>query len=269
MSTHILDKIVAHKRKEVENRKLAIPFSALEQSGMMDRTCNSYVNALSVRSSSGVIAEFKRKSPSVDDINLTADPKDIVKGYQEAGANAVSILTDEVFFGGRDEFIQSVRTLHPDLPILRKEFIIDEYQILESKAIGADMVLLICEILSKEEILRFTRFAHSLDMEVLLELHSKSEIYKCNEWISIIGVNNRDLKTFTVNYERSKDLYDLLPVDIPKIAESGLKDPDTCVMLYQHGFKGFLIGEQFMKHEDPGLACKEFIFDFIIKRQVI
>lgn len=266
---HILDNIVAHKKAEIEKNKKTVPLNMLERADLFERNCNSFIAQLSQKNTSGIIAEFKRKSPSRSNINLNADLLHVVKGYESAGASAVSILTDESFFGGHNDFLKVVRKELPNMPILRKEFIIDPYQVIESKAIGADIILLICEILSKEEILNLTKLALSLNLEVLLELHSEDQLHKCNEFVSVIGVNNRDLKTFKVDFNRSKKLFDKLPVDIPKIAESGLSDPDTCVMLYQHGFKGFLIGEQFMKQEAPGVACREFIFDFMVKRNVL
>ena len=266
---HILEQIVAHKKTEVEQRKQNRPLNELISSNHYGRSCNSYVTALENHNSSGIIAEFKKKSPSKSDINLSAKVEDVVQAYHSAGASAISILTDKHFFGGADEYLSSARQLLNDIPLLRKEFIIDSYQIHESKALGADIVLLISEILSKDEIREFTSLARSLDLEVLLELHSADQLYKCNSDVSVIGVNNRDLKTFEVDYERSKNLFDSLPVDIPKIAESGLSDPETCVMLYQHGFRGFLIGEQFMKQNDPGIACEEFIFEFMVKRRTL
>lgn len=263
---HILDKIVAYKKEEVKRLQQLVPLSKLKNSALYSRTCNSYVNLLEKKNNSGVIAEFKRKSPSRSNINLDANLLSVTRAYANGGANAISILTDQEFFGGNNGYLKKVRKALPEMPLLRKEFTIDQYQIHEAKAIGADLILLICEILTKDDILNFTAIAKSLGMEVLLEMHSADQIRKCNADVSVVGVNNRNLKTFEVDYERSKDLFDKLPVDIPKIAESGLSDPDTCVMLYQHGFRGFLIGEQFMKQKDPGLACEEFIFEYMVKR---
>lgn len=266
---HILDKIVSYKINEVAKNKREVPLSVLQQSQFYNRKCNSYVSLIDKKDNSGVIAEFKRKSPSRSNINLEANLLAVTNAYANSGANAISILTDEHFFGGQNEYLTKVREELPFTPLLRKEFIIDSYQIHEAKAIGADLILLICEILSKEEITAYTQLANSLGLEVLLEMHTADQIEKCNADISIIGVNNRNLKTFEVDYERSKDLFDQLPVDIPKIAESGLSDPEICVMLYQYGFKGFLIGEQFMKNKNPGLACEEFIFEYMVKRNTV
>ena len=256
---HILEKIYKFKQDEVERNQQTTSVKKLEQSIYFDRTCNSYVQEIAKGGASGVIAEFKKKSPSKQNINLTAHIEDVAPAYVTGGASAISILTDEYFFGGSNEYLTLARQLLPQTPLLRKDFVIDEYQIVEAKAIGADIILLICEILDKEEILRFARLARSLGMEVLLEMHTADQVYKCNDDVTMVGVNNRDLKTFQVDYERSKRLFDRLPDDIPKIAESGLSDPGTCHMLYEHGFRGFLIGEQFMKQEDPGLACARFI----------
>ena len=266
MSKHILDKIVEYKKLEVVRSKSKTSVSNLEKSEFFNRQCNSYVARLKDKNNSGVIAEFKRKSPSRSNINLDADLNEVTSGYVSGGADAISILTDNHFFGGSDDFLKQVRTNLPSTPLLRKEFIIDEYQIIEAKALGADIILLICEILTKEEVLQFSTLVRSLGMEVLLEMHSADQIPKYCDQVSMVGVNNRDLKTFEVDYDRSKNLFDELPADVPKVAESGLSETDTCVMLYEHGFRGFLIGEQFMKQEEPGVACTSFIEEFMIKR---
>jgi len=264
---HILEKIVLHKRAEVEQYRLKTPIAELERAPYFSRTCNSYTTAINNDMSSGVIAEFKRKSPSRSNINLTADLTQVTAGYSAAGANAISVLTDEHFFGGDNDYLTSVRQSLPEMPLLRKDFVIDEYQVIEAKAIGADIILLICEVLTADEVKSLARLARSVGLEVLLEMHTSDQISKYNDDISIVGVNNRDLKTFSVDYERSKKLFDLLPPEVPKIAESGLSSPDTCVMLYEHGFRGFLIGEQFMKQDDPGAACNAFISNYMSKRK--
>lgn len=263
---HILDRIVAHKRQEIEHRKTSSPIKELEQMEHFSRSTNSYIEAIKAPQASGVIAEFKRKSPSRSKINLDANLVDVVGGYIKGGASAVSILTDHSFFGGEDAYLTQVREAFVQTPFLRKEFIIDEYQVIETKALGADMMLLICEILTKEEVKSLSRLARSLGLEVLLELHSAEQLDKVCDTVSMIGVNNRDLTTFEVDYERSKNLFDRLPEELPKVAESGLSETDTCTMLYKYGFRGFLIGEQFMKQEDPGESCTAFIADFISKR---
>lgn len=263
---HILEKIVLHKRKDVADAKFLRPLSELQQTQLYKRECNSFIEHLNSPLASGVIAEFKRKSPSKSAINLGANLNEIILGYKNGGVGAISILTDEHFFGGSNQFLTEGRQLLPYTPLLRKDFIIDEYQIHEAKAIGADIILLICEILTAAEIRKFSELARSLGMEILLELHSEDQLHKYCESISYVGVNNRDLTTFTVDYDRSKDLFNRLPANVPKIAESGLSNWETVVMLYQHGFRGFLIGEQFMKQEDPGHACSVFIKQYMEKR---
>ncbi len=263
---HILDRIVAHKRQEVKSRKQRTSIKTLERSRHFERETNSYTEVLQSKDASGVIAEFKRKSPSKSAINLDADLSQVVSGYIAGGASAVSILTDTHFFGGDDSFLSQTRMTHGQTPLLRKEFIIDEYQVLETKALGADLMLLICEILSKDEVKNLASLASSLGMEVLLEMHSAEQLDKVCDEVAMIGVNNRDLTTFEVDYERSKKLFDQLPTEKPKIAESGLSESGTCAMLYDYGFRGFLIGEQFMKQSDPGVSCGAFIADFMTKR---
>jgi len=263
---HILDKIVAHKKQEVQKAKELCPIKELESTADFNRTCNSYVEHLNALNATGIIAEFKRKSPSKSAINLEANLKDVIQGYHEAKVGAISILTDQYFFGGRNDLLQNARAVLKATPLLRKDFIIDEYQILEAKAIGADIILLICEILSAAEIRKFAELARSLGMEVLLELHSAEQIHKYNELVTMVGVNNRDLDTFEVDYDRSKKLFDALPKDVPKIAESGLSRWEPVVMLYQYGFRGFLIGEQFMKQKNPGVACQEFVSQYMLNR---
>ena len=256
---HILDKIVKHKRQEVDVRKQLTSVTELKRSKHFGRATNSLLPKLQEASVPAIIAEFKRKSPSKQAINLDADLLKVTGGYAQAGAAAISILTDEFFFGGADDFLKQVRVELPVTPLLRKEFIIDEYQIYEAKAIGADIILLITEILTKEEVTNFSKLARDLDLEVLLELHSEEQLDKYHDSVSYVGVNNRDLKTFSVDYERSKKLYDMLPTEVPKIAESGLSDPQVVSMLFNYGFSGFLMGEHFMRNDDPGSACARFI----------
>ena len=264
---HILDKIVAYKRKEVAQAKVETSVRTLESSSLFSRTCNSYVNRLKLENATGVIAEFKRKSPSKSAINLDADLIAVTSGYSDAGVDAISILTDQHFFGGSNIFIKEVRQSLPTIPLLRKEFIIDEYQVIEAKSLGADIILLICEILTAAEVSYLSQLARSLGMEVLLELHSEDQIEKYSDAVTMVGVNNRDLTTFEVDYERSKKLFDQLPADVPKVAESGLSEASIVAMLYNYGFRGFLIGEQFMKQTDPGQACTVFVQDYMKQRK--
>ena len=256
---HILDQIVAFKKKEVTRAKEVVTVDELVEIPGFDRVCNSFIERQQTVCPAGVIAEFKRRSPSKSNINLTANLEEVIDGYWTSGAAAVSVLTDNHFFGGSPEYIKRIRHQFPKLPILRKEFIIDEYQVIEAKAIGADLILLISEILTKEDVRRFASLARSLGMEVLLEMHTADQIDKYCDEVDIVGVNNRDLKTFEVDFERSKNLFDQLPKQVTKIAESGLSEVETCHMLYEYGFRGFLIGEQFMKSSQPGFACREFI----------
>lgn len=258
----MLQKIVAHKKEEVASRKQSKPLAELKKSKLYDRECNRLSERLQDERESGVIAEFKRKSPSKQSINLDADLSKVVSGYVAGGASAISVLTDEHFFGGSDDYLRGAREIAPTTPLLRKDFIIDEYQIHEAKAIGADIILLIAEILTAAEIDQFAAIARSLGMDVLMELHSESHLAKLSEHVTLLGINNRDLDTFEVDYDRSMKLYDQLPDGIPKIAESGLSDPQKVAMLYQHGFRGFLIGEHFMKTDDPGRECQQMIQEY-------
>ncbi len=260
---HILDKIVSHKKKEVAIAKAQKSTSDLEKTIYFNRACNKLSNRLQLENECGIIAEFKRKSPSKQDINLNADLDKVTTGYINAGASAISILTDEFFFGGHNQYLSTVRKNLPDTPLLRKEFIIDEYQVLEAKSLGADIILLIAEILEPHQVNQLAQIAKELGMDVLLELHSESQLKKLSQHVSLIGVNNRDLTTFEVDYNRSKKLFDKLPQELPKIAESGLSEVETLVMLHQYGFKGFLIGERFMKHASPEKECEQLINEFI------
>jgi indole-3-glycerol phosphate synthase len=219
--------------------------------------------ALTVENSSGIIAEFKRKSPSKGWIHAEANATEVVKSYAIAGVAGISCLTDNHFFGGGKLDFEGARQAFQG-PILRKDFIIDSYQIHESKAMGADVILLIASILTKSEIIEFTTLAHELGMEVLLELHGKNEVSKIYNDVDLIGVNNRDLKTFNVSVEHSIEMKHELPRDKILISESGLKDSETVHKLYNAGYRGFLMGEYFMKYKTPGKTAKAFIQDLQI-----
>lgn len=252
----ILDQIITDKRIEVERRKSIISFDQIRHLPKLERQTISLKQKLSTRA--GIIAEFKRKSPSKGIINEKASVIDTTIGYEKAGASACSILTDEPYFKGKDQDIIDARpTL--SIPILRKDFIIDPYQIVEAKILGADLILLIAECLSKEEISHFAGIAHDLGMEVLMELHFDDELNKWNENIDLIGVNNRNLKNFETGIDRSLQLADKLPKESIWISESGLKGKDELKSLMQAGYNGFLIGETFMRSDDPGALCKEFV----------
>lgn len=255
---NILDNIVADKRKEVALRKSLIPVSQLEQSVLFERQTISLANKLK-QSNSGIIAEHKRRSPSKSVINQNLNVFDVAKGYEDAGVCGMSILTDGKYFGGSLDDLLTARA-SCNLPLLRKEFIIDEYQLLEAKSYGADVILLIAAILSKVEIKQFSEFAKSLNLDVLLEVHNEEELHKSiMPSLDMLGVNNRNLKTFDVSLETSKSLSQLIPNDFVKVSESGISNIEAIKELKPYGYQGFLIGENFMKTDDAGKSAKEFI----------
>jgi indole-3-glycerol phosphate synthase len=255
---NILHTIVERKKEEVALAKSKIKESTLVQSDMFDRTCFSLSDYIKKPELSGIIAEFKRKSPSKPTINLQADVIQVTTGYSSASASALSVLTDVDFFGGSDLDLKQARS-NNQIPILRKDFVIDPYQILEAKSLGADAILLIAEILTKNEIDELSKVAADCEMEVLMEIHTADQIKKYHDRIRNIGVNNRNLKTFTTDIRYSVDIFPQLPIDATKISESGLDDVDTVVSLKRFGYDGFLIGECFMKTENPCIACADFI----------
>lgn len=257
---NILDKIVAHKKQEVEQKKELYPTRLLEKSTFFNGQTVSLSHYIKRPDKTGIIAEFKRKSPSKPSINLYADIEEVSIGYMQAGASALSILTDATFFGGKPDDLTIARKYN-FCPILRKDFIIDEYQVIEARSIGADAILLITEILTKEEVKHLSALANSLGMEVLLELHSEAQLNKFCDSIQLIGVNNRDLDTFTTDVSFSKSLVDKLPQEATKVSESGIHDAATVRELKSLGYEGFLIGERFMINDNPGQACKAFIQD--------
>jgi indole-3-glycerol phosphate synthase len=255
---NILEKICANKRQEVARQKEAVSLSYLEYMlGFQKRGKISLRKAL-LRSNTGIIAEFKRKSPSKGLIHPDADVARIVEDYENAGAAAISCLTDEQFFGGSFDDFRIARKTIQHIPLLRKEFIVDEYQIYQSKAMGADAVLLIAACLTQEETARFTEIAHNLDMEVLLELHGEDELPHTAANPDVVGINNRDLKTFRTDICHTVALAAKIPPQFIKISESGLSDPQTVVDLRRAGFRGFLMGENFMKTDNPGETLKAF-----------
>ncbi len=255
---HILDKIVAAKRKEVDLRKSLIPVDQLEKSVLFNRPLNSLSGALQ-KSPYGIIAEYKRRSPSKPLINNALSVEEVVRGYSDAGVSGISILTDGQFFGGSLDDLLHARASVP-VPLLRKDFVIDEYQIYEAKAYGADVILLIAAILDTHQILSFSQLAKNLKMETLLEVHDGAELAKnLNADVTMIGVNNRNLKTFEVSVETSLELAPAIPSRYVKISESGISEPKTITRLRNAGYRGFLIGEHLMKQEDPGRAAAEFI----------
>lgn len=254
----ILSKIVADKHIEVALRKSVIPVSQLENSALFNRKTFSLVDKLKV-SDSGIIAEHKRRSPSKSVINQSFLVSDVARGYENAKVCGISILTDSKYFGGSLDDLVIARA-SCNLPLLRKEFIINEYQIIEAKAYGADVVLLIASILKNEEIQLFSELAKSIGLEVLLEVHNEEELKKSIiPSIDMIGVNNRNLKTFEVNTKISKDLSELIPDEFLKVSESGISSVQTIIDLKEYGYQGFLIGENFMKTDNAGESARKFI----------
>ena len=253
-----LNTIVEHKIVEVKERQELYPVQLLERSIYFRAQSVSLSKYLLREDKSGIIAEIKKQSPSLGIINKYVNVEKTSIGYMQAGASALSILTDKTFFGGSSEDLSIARKFN-FCPILRKEFIINEYQIIESKSIGADAILLIAAILSKEEIIQFTDLAQSLGMEVLLELHGKDELEKLYHKVNVVGVNNRNLNTMQIDVNQSFVMSDLLPKETIKVSESGIDSIDTILKLKAAGYQGFLIGSLFMKHPQPDLACKEFI----------
>jgi indole-3-glycerol phosphate synthase len=253
-----LEKIILNKKREITERKSLYPVKLLERSVYFPTIPVSMKSYLTRSDKLGVIAEFKRKSPSKGWINQFAKPGEITLGYMQSGASALSVLTDKVFFDGSFADLTAARTENY-CPILQKDFILDEYQIIEAKSIGADCVLLIAAVLSKDEIKRLADFAHSLKLEVLLEIHTEAELEKVPEDVQIIGINNRNLETFEVDLENAKRLLEKLPNEKVKVAESGIHSAEVASELKGMGFDGLLIGEQFMKTIDPVGACRRFI----------
>ncbi len=255
---NILNKIIKDKKIEVSNKKEIFPISFIEKSPLYKRNIISLKSRIE-SSPSGIIAEFKRKSPSKKNINSSLSINDVTNGYEKAGACGMSILTDNKYFGGSLEDLVQARSVS-NLPLLRKEFIIDEYQISESKAFGADIILLIASVLSNKQIIKFSTIAKNLGLEILIEVHNENELKKSIvPNIDFIGVNNRNLKTFNINLDNSKSLSNKIPSNYIKISESGIKSIKDIKELKKIGYKGFLIGEKFMKTNSPDIELKNFI----------
>jgi len=255
---NILEKIVARKHVEIQEAKKLKSVSDLEKEALFSRKTVSLSAALKSAVIPQIISEFKRKSPSKGIINGQVLPEIVTTDYVKAGAAALSVLTDIDFFGGSfDDFLRA-RKANPAIPMLRKDFIVDSYQLYEAKSIGADIILLIAACLSPDEIKSLSTTAHELGLEVLLEVHNSEELHSTLfDTIDIVGVNNRNLKTFETSIETSIELSEQIPDSFVKISESGLKDADTILRLYQYGYKGFLIGETFMKTVNPGAALAD------------
>lgn len=254
----ILEEIIAHKCAEVEERKSLYPVKLLEKSIYFNSQPVSLKQYLMRPDKVGIIAEIKRSSPSLGKINPYVDIERTSIGYMQAGASALSILTDTKFFSGKNEDLTLARKFNY-CPILRKDFVVDEYQIIEAKSIGADAVLLLANVLTKNKCNNFTSLAHQLGLEVLLETHTPEELDYYQAETDVIGINNRDLKTFEVDLSHSIALASKLPKEAIKVSESGLNKAEDVVFLKEAGFNGFLMGEKFMKQSRPEKACYQFI----------
>jgi len=249
---NILQEIIQYKYGEVAANKIKVPVKELENSPNFQRNGNSLKNELLKNGKHGIIAEFKRKSPSRGIFNENFSPAEITDGYVKNGASGLSILTDYTYFGGTSDDLITARKLNPTIPILRKDFIVDEYQLLEAKAMGADVILLIAAAIPVTLLLQLAKFAKSLGLETLLEVKGKEELENTlSENIDLVGVNNRNLEDFTLDINRSKELSSLIPNHFVKISESGISKPEVIRDLKTFGFSGFLLGEAFMQTPDP------------------
>ena len=253
---NILDTIIAKKKIEVAERKKMASVSELEKGTFFKNETLSFKEYLLREDKTGIIAEYKRKSPSKGIINDKSSVTEVTTAYAKYGASGISILTDELFFGGSlNDLLESTNN---EVPLLRKDFIIDEYQLVESKAYGAEVILLIAACLTKDEVKTLAAFAKNIGLNVLLEINNEQELaHICND-VDVVGVNNRDLKTFSVDINRSIELSKQIPTDKIKISESGIDSIESIKLLKEYGFNGFLIGERFMKEENPGLAFQNF-----------
>ena len=254
---NILDKIIADKFKEVELKKSLIPVSQLEASVLFERKCVSLSENL--KKGFGIIAEHKRRSPSKSVINQSLNVQEVASGYEKAGVSGISVLTDGKYFGGSlEDLLYARASVH--IPILRKEFMVDEYQVIEAKAYGADAILLIAAVLTEKQLTYLADSAKKLGMDVLLEIHNEEELQKSLKVnADMIGVNNRNLKTFEVDIDNSKILSGLIPDEFVKVSESGISNTEVIADLKKYGFEGFLIGENFMRTDNPGAAATKFI----------
>jgi indole-3-glycerol phosphate synthase len=254
---NILEKIVSYKKAEIELRKAEMPVNLLKKQRGFNREIFSMKKFIMDPGKCGIIAEFKKKSPSKGIINDTANVERVTAAYTQYGASMISVLTDFPSFGGSTDDLKRAR--FNNLPVLRKDFILDTYQIVESRAMGADAILLIAACLQPGETRSFARKAHEFGLEVLLEIHEESELTHLCEDVDVVGINNRDLKTFTVDVNRSIHLAERLPFNIIRIAESGIRNIETILLMKAAGFNGFLIGEQFMIEPDPAIAFASFV----------
>ena len=255
----ILDQIIVTKRQEIAVSKDRVSEHRLKEMSLFERPCYSLNDSLLNPSKNGIIAEFKRASPSKGWINQHSEVQEVVKGYQHAGVSAISVLTDTTYFKGNLTDLVAAREVL-QIPLLRKEFIVDPYQITEAKAYGADVILLIAAVLTPEEIDSLSAYAKSLGLSVLLEIHNLEELTpNLHDTVDAIGVNNRNLHDFSVSIQHSIDLAPHIPNQYQKVSESGISDPEVIQTLKAHGFNGYLIGENFMKTEDPGASIQAFV----------
>ena len=257
---NILETIIAKKKVEVAERKSSISAGELEKRSLFKRDTLSFQQFLLNQEKTGIVAEFKKKSPSKGIINNSSFTVNVVKDYEKYDASAVSVLTDKDFFGGSLIDLEEAADVL-QIPLLRKDFIIDEYQLIESKAFGADVILLIAACLSSEEVEKLSAAAKNIGLNVLLEIHTESELQHICDDVDVVGINNRDLKTFKVDINHSIELAKKIPSQKIKISESGIDDIKTIRHLRQNGFSGFLMGEKFMREKDPGKAFAEFVKD--------
>ena len=266
----ILDKIVEKRRKELETLKERTTIKGLEASPYFATSIVSLKKYILRDDKTGIIAEFKRNSPSKGPLNPYASVEKVTIGYMQAGASALSVLTESTFFHGKNQDLIEARQLN-FCPILRKDFILEEWQVIETKSIGADVVLLIASILNPKESKNLAKLAKAIGLEVLLEVHDKEEFEAhFNEFIDFVGVNNRDLKTFETSIQTSLSLVDLIPQNVIKISESGLDDIEQLKTLYKAGFKGFIIGEKFMKSSHPEVQALSFMKNWMnLKEQLL
>ncbi len=255
--TNILDKIIANKRLEVERHKKDTSINELEKRLSTITTPASFKEAIK-NSRTGIIAEFKRRSPSRDWIFKDAKIEDVIPLYSQNGASAISVLTDMDFFGGELADLELAGSL-TKTPLLRKDFVVDEYQLYQAKISGASAILLIASALTIDETKQLAQKAKELNLDVLLEIHHEQELHHINDKVDVVGVNNRNLGTFVTDIQISFDLADKIPNDFIKISESGISEPQTVIELQQAGYKGFLMGENFMKTSNPGKALEDFI----------
>lgn len=253
---NILEQIIARKKEEIQTSKSKIALADLKDSEFFRRETVSLKNSLTNKS--GIIAEFKRKSPSKGIINDRSEVLEVAKSYEAFGASGISILTDRDFFGGSFQDILKVRN-EIKIPLLRKDFMIDEYQFYEAKSMGADVILLIAACLSRSQVEEFAHLSQELGLEVLLEIHAEDELQHYNKYVDLVGINNRNLKDFKVDLQHSVKLKNQLPKDVLTVAESGIYSVEDFKFLREQGFDGFLMGEYFMKAENPGQAFENFV----------